>query len=79
MGTKFTSTRGVYIRSIVDDGNFSAVHQDQPNAGQDAALTNGELFMTETTRYKAHLAIAKETKQASALPHTPDLETYAIT
>lgn len=68
-GAELIHHRGVYTRSIVEDGNFSAVHQDQPNAGTDAALTNGELFMTESTRYKAHLAIAKDTKQVCMLPY----------
>lgn len=49
----------------MDDGNFLAVHQYRPNAAEDAALTAGELFMTESSRYQAHLALAKDTKQVS--------------
>lgn len=62
--TEMTS-REVYTRSFVNDGNFTAIHQEQSNAGEDAPLTNGELFMTERVRYQAHLSLAKETKQAS--------------
>ena len=45
------------------DGNFTAVHQYRENAHLDIKLSHGEFFMTETNRYKAHLAIAKEVKE----------------
>lgn len=48
------------------DGNFSAVHQHRENAHQDIKLTHGESFMTNSTNYKAHLALAKEVKE---VPH----------
>lgn len=55
--------RGAYTRLFVGDGNFTAIHQERLNAGLDAQLTNGELFMTETSRYKLHIDQALETKQ----------------
>jgi hypothetical protein len=51
------------------DGNFSAVHQQGANTHQDIKLTHGKLFMTESTNYKAHLALAKEVKEVYHMFH----------
>ncbi|KAH6867493.1 hypothetical protein BKA70DRAFT_1380025 [Coprinopsis sp. MPI-PUGE-AT-0042] len=51
------------VRSFVADGNFSAVHQRQRLDVEDVWLKNGESYMTEKRSYKAHLAVAHESKQ----------------
>ena len=52
-----------YTRTFVMDGNFSAVHQKRENAHHDVKLSHGDFFMTESNRYKSHLAVAKEVKE----------------
>ncbi|KAG2004971.1 hypothetical protein CC2G_003473 [Coprinopsis cinerea AmutBmut pab1-1] len=53
-----------YQRSLVADGNFVCVHRKQKNQGEgDVFLKKGEGFMTERTRYKAHLKEAEERKE----------------
>lgn len=51
------------MRVLMVDGNFTAIHQHQPNAIDDVHLTAGEFFMVESNRYKAHLTVAQESKQ----------------
>lgn len=58
-------TRDVYIRSLMDDGNFTAVHVYQPHSVDDVHLTAGEFFLAEDKGYKAHLAVAEDSKQVS--------------
>jgi hypothetical protein len=58
--------RIVYTRGVVQDGNFSAVHQKQKKPEDDVMLSKGDGFMAEQTRYQAHLAVAKEYKEVSA-------------
>ena len=53
------------MRSFTADGNFKADHIKQKNDDDDVPLTNGEGFMTNTERYKTHLANATEIKQVS--------------
>jgi hypothetical protein len=43
------------------------IHQEHLNARLDARLTNGKLFMTETSWYKLHIDQALETKQVSEI------------
>jgi hypothetical protein len=49
------SMSGVYIRSLVVDGNFKADHLRQTNASDDVYLMNGEAFMTDPIRYNLYL------------------------
>jgi hypothetical protein len=55
--------RMAYTHTFVMDGNFSAVHQKQDNVHHDVKLSHSEFFMTESNRYKSHLAVAKEVKE----------------
>lgn len=57
--------RLAYSRSFAMDGNFSAIHQYRADAADDVNLTNGEFFMTEKTRYQAHVSTAKDSDQVS--------------
>lgn len=59
--------RSVYVRVLVLDGNFTAIHQHQPNAVDDVHLTAGEFFMAESTRYNCHVAVAQESKQVNSI------------
>jgi hypothetical protein len=52
-----------YIRTFAMDGNFSAVHQKRNNAKPEKCLSDGELYMVNETRYKAHLACSVEGKE----------------
>jgi hypothetical protein len=51
--------RWIYTRTFVMDGNFSAEHMKMRRKDDDAAMTNGTGFMTESSRYAEHLRIAK--------------------
>lgn len=51
------------MRSFAADGNFKADHIKQKNDHDDVHLTDGEVFMTNSERYKLHLATAEESKQ----------------
>jgi len=53
------------MRSVVVDGNFKADHVHQKRPEDDVWLTAGEGIYAERTRYLQHLALAKETKEAS--------------
>ncbi|EAU86504.2 hypothetical protein CC1G_10226 [Coprinopsis cinerea okayama7 len=53
-----------YTRSFVADGNFTCIHRKQKNSDVEVGLKNGEGYMTETRRYRKHLATAKETSEA---------------
>lgn len=55
------------MRVVMVDGNFTAIHQDQPNAIDDVHLTAGEFFMVESNRYKAHLSVAQDSKQVGQI------------
>jgi Kyakuja-Dileera-Zisupton transposase len=57
------SLRWVYTRSFAIDGNFTASHQRQKCPDDDVPLTNGESFMTESSTYKEHLKVARESKR----------------
>lgn len=59
--------RVVYTRGFVMDGNFTAVHQKQKRPEDDVWLTDGDGFMVQQARYKAHLAVSKEVKEVSDL------------
>lgn len=48
---------------LVIDGNFKADHVRMRNPKDDVELTNGEGYMVEDTRYKEHIASAREVKQ----------------
>ena len=47
------------------DGNFSAQHMNMLNPQDDVGLTDGEGYMTNEAKYKAHPEDAKDSKQAS--------------
>jgi hypothetical protein len=51
------------MRSFVVDGNFTADHIKLKRAADDVWLTDGEGMMTARDPYKAHLAVAIETKE----------------
>lgn len=55
-----------YGRSFVADGNFVAVHQQQLRTRDDVWIKNGQGFMTEKDRYRAHLECTKEYPEVSA-------------
>lgn len=55
--------RNEVMRSLVVDGNFKADHIKLKRAADDVWLTDGEGMMTARAPYKAHLAIAIETKE----------------
>ena len=42
------------------DGNFVAVHQVQLRSVNDVWIKDGESFMTETERYREHIACTVE-------------------
>ena len=60
--------KSLYLRSYVVDGNFKADHLKQKNDDTDVWLTDGEGFMTERSRYEAHLNAAKESTQVIQFP-----------
>ena len=47
------------------DGNFSAEHMKMRRKDDDATMTNGTGFMTESSRYAEHLHIAKGNTEVS--------------
>ena len=47
------------------DGNFSAQLMNMLNPQDDVGLTDGEGYMTNEAKYKAHPEDAKDSKQAS--------------
>jgi len=49
------------------DGNFSAEHMKMRRKDDDATMTNGTGFMTESTRYAEHLHIAKGNTEVSII------------
>ena len=55
------------MRSFVVDGNFTADHIKLKRATDDVWLTDGEGMMTAWDPYKAHLAVAIETKEVGQL------------
>jgi len=55
------------MRSLVVDGNFTADHIKLKRAADDVWLTDGEGMMTARAPYKAHLAIAIETKEVRSI------------
>jgi len=59
------------MRGFVVDGNFKADHVRQRRPEDDVWLTSGEGMTAEPTRYKAHLKLAKETKEARSVNLTP--------
>lgn len=65
---KSDSDQLAYTRVFVADGNFSAVHQKNHKARPEKALSNGDLFMVEETRYAAHLKVALEIKEVRPVP-----------
>ena len=67
-GTHQGHVRNLYLRSYVADGNFKADHLKQKNDDTDVWLTDGEGFMTERSRYEAHLNAAKESTQVIQFP-----------
>ena len=68
-----------YVRTFTMDGNFSAVHQKRMNARPEQCLTNGELYMVNETRYRAHMSSAIETKEVRADSHVWDTFISATT
>ena len=56
---------------FVVDGNFKADHVRQRRPDDDVWLTSGKGMTAEPTRYKAHLQLAKETKEARSVIFTP--------
>ena len=58
--------RNEVMRSLVVDGNFKADHIKLKRATDDVWLTDGEGMMTARAPYKAHLAIAIETKEVKS-------------
>ncbi|PPQ79182.1 hypothetical protein CVT26_000453 [Gymnopilus dilepis] len=49
-----------YNRSFVGDGNFVAVHQQQPRTTDDVWIKDGQGYMTERESYQLHLDCTKE-------------------
>lgn len=50
----------VYTRTVVMDGNFSAIHQRRHDAAPDVNLTNGELYLVAEQPYAEHIKSAVE-------------------
>ena len=50
----------LYWRTLVADEIFVAVHQVQPRSVDDVWIKDGESFMTETERYREHIACTVE-------------------
>ena len=64
-------------RSYVADGCFSQVHQ-LSRCDDDVALQDGQMYMTESTRYSAHLATAIERKDVRTLPGCSSVPIHVI-
>ena len=56
-----------YGRSVVLDGNFSAVHRNTKNPAADVPLADGHAFMVTEGPYKKHLQTAKKFKEVCSL------------
>ena len=69
MASSYEQNRNEIMRSVVVDGNFKADHVRQKQPEDDVWLTSGEGIYAERTRYLEHLALAKETKEASPYAH----------
>ena len=54
-------------RTIAVDGNFHADHIKMRRPDLDVALSNGDGYMVEETRYQEYLSVAKEPKFVSPL------------
>ena len=52
---------------LVIDGNFKVDHVRMRNRKDDVELTNGDVYMVEDTRYKEHIAVARDVKQVCYL------------
>ena len=59
------TSRWLYTRSIVIDGNFSAEHLKMKQPEGDIALSPGGRYMVEPKRYELHLRTGKEIRQVS--------------
>ena len=59
--------RNEVMRSLVIDGNFMANHIKLKRAADDVWLTDREGMMTARAPYKAHLAVAMETKEVKSI------------
>ncbi|KAG1849004.1 hypothetical protein F4604DRAFT_1935084 [Suillus subluteus] len=55
----------LYNRLLVMDGNFKAEHLHPTHPEDEVWLTNGQSFMVARARYKAHLAMSKDSAQRS--------------
>jgi len=61
------TSRWLYTRSIVIDGNFTADHLKMKRPEEDIALSPGGRYMVEPQRYEAHLKTGQEIKQVCIL------------
>lgn len=56
-----------YSQTLVSDGNFSAIHQQNNKARSTESLTAGHLYMVEEKKYAKHLDTAEEMKEVCCL------------
>ena len=64
-------------RSYVANGCFSQVHQ-LSRCDDDVALQDGQMYMTESTCYSAHLATTIERKAVHTLPGYASVNIHLI-
>lgn len=60
-------------RTITVDGNFHADHIKMRRPDLDIALTNGQGFMVEDSKYREYLSVAKEPKLVCFSSYSPFL------
>ena len=70
--------RWLLTRQQVADGNFSTQHMNMLNPQDDVGLTDGEGYMTNEAKYKAHLEDTKKSKQVSLATYSVSCWTHEL-
>ena len=68
--TVISSSKAIYTRGFVLDGNFKLAHVKQKRPEDDVWLSNGHGMMTEDIRYRKHIALAIEDKEVNTVLFT---------
>jgi hypothetical protein len=63
----FFSSKNLFMRGFMMDGNFQAEHMRMRNPGNDVPLSDGTGFMVSKKPYESHLKSAAERRQVSSI------------